>query len=61
MIISIILSLLTIFFISKNNIYLGNKLGIIDKPNKNKVQKASSFIRWFNYFYYFTNFFIFKF
>ncbi len=39
MIISIILSLLTIFFISKNNIYLGNKLGIIDKPNKNKVHK----------------------
>ena len=39
MIISIILSLLKIFFISKNNIYLGNKLGIIDKPNKNKVHK----------------------
>ena len=39
MIISITLSLLAIFFISKNNIYLGNKLGIIDKPNKNKVHK----------------------
>ena len=40
MIISIILSLLTIFFISKNNIYLGNKFGIIDKPNKNKIHKT---------------------
>ena len=41
MIISIILSLLTIFFVLKNNIYLGNKLGIIDEPNRNKVHKTN--------------------
>ena len=40
MIISIILGLLTILFVSKNNIYLGNKLGLIDKPNKNKLHKT---------------------
>ena len=37
MIITIILSIISILLISLNSLYLGNKLGLIDKPNKNKI------------------------
>jgi len=39
MIIPIILSIITILLISRNSIYIGNKLGLIDIPTKNKIHK----------------------
>ena len=40
MIISIILSIITILLISRNSLYLGNKLGLVDQPSKNKIRTA---------------------
>ena len=58
MIISIILSIISILLISQNSLYLGNKLGLIDKPSKKNTYKSGFIVRWSNNIFGFNNFFI---
>lgn len=39
MILSVIISIIAIFVISKNCEYLANKFGLVDRPSKNKIHK----------------------
>lgn len=41
MIFSIIISFFTILFISNKSVYLGNKLGLVDRPSKNKIHTTN--------------------
>ncbi len=44
MIFSIIISFFTILLISNKSVYFGNKLGLVDRPSKNKIHTKNVFL-----------------